>query len=93
MGAPEIAVTATVVRVPVLGGHSISVNIETEREFSIDDIRQLLLQGGGIVLQDEPKANIYPMPLFAQGRDEVFCWQAAQRQQSSKGIQYVDCGR
>lgn len=72
MGAPEIAVTATVVRVPVLGGHSISVNIETEREFSIDDIRQLLLQGGGIVLQDEPKANIYPMPLFAQGRDEVF---------------------
>lgn len=72
MEAPEIAVTATVVRVPVLGGHSISVNIETKKEFNISDISRILSHADGIVLQDDTKANIYPMPLFAQGRDEVF---------------------
>jgi aspartate-semialdehyde dehydrogenase len=72
MDAPEIGVTATVVRVPVLGGHSVSANIETESNFSIEDIRRLLSESSGIVLQDDPAANLYPMPIIAQNRDEVF---------------------
>jgi aspartate-semialdehyde dehydrogenase len=72
MGAPEIGITATVVRVPVLGGHSVSVNIETMKDFRIENIRQLLSESSGIVLQDEPASNLYPMPLMAQDHDEVF---------------------
>ncbi|MDD4374987.1 MAG: aspartate-semialdehyde dehydrogenase [Bacteroidales bacterium] len=68
----QIAVTATVVRVPVNGGHSISANIETQKPFEMDDIRRLIQTSPGVVLQDNPDQNIYPMPLFASGLDEVF---------------------
>lgn len=67
----EIGITATVVRVPVLGGHSVSVNIQTEQAFQTDDIRRLLKAFQGIIVQDDPQNNQYPMPLFAQGLDQV----------------------
>ncbi len=69
---PEIRITATVVRVPVTGGHSEAVNAELSADFSVDGIRQLLSKTEGIVVMDDPAANIYPMPRFAEGRDEVF---------------------
>ncbi|MCR4966017.1 MAG: aspartate-semialdehyde dehydrogenase [Bacteroidales bacterium] len=69
---PEIAVTATVVRVPVTGGHSEAVNVEFYEEFDIQEVRSLLEEMPGVVLQDDPANNIYPMPLFAEGKDEVF---------------------
>ena len=72
LDAPSIAVTATVVRVPVMVGHSESVNVELLEEFDIEGIRSALQQTSGIVLQDEPINNIYPMPLFAAGKNEVF---------------------
>lgn len=68
----RVQVTATAVRVPVVGGHSESVNIELEKEFLTSDIRKLLSDQPGLVVQDQPDMNIYPMPLYSQGKDEVF---------------------
>ena len=69
---PAIAVTATTVRVPVRGGHSESVNLEFEKPFELAEVRALLAATPGVVVQDDPSRNIYPMPLYAEGRDEVF---------------------
>jgi len=67
-----IAVTATAVRVPVFGGHSEAVNVEFKQPFEIEKVNALLKSADGVELQDKPKENIYPMPLFAHGKDEVF---------------------
>jgi aspartate-semialdehyde dehydrogenase len=72
MGDDRIRVTATTVRVPVLGGHSESLNIELASEFDETELRALLAQSPGLVVQDNPKANEYPMPLYAAGKDAVF---------------------
>jgi aspartate-semialdehyde dehydrogenase len=72
LGSEEIQVSATVVRVPVIGGHSESVNVEFERPFEMEDIVDLLKETTGIVVQDDPESNLYPMPIYAQGKDEVF---------------------
>lgn len=71
LGLEGLAITATAVRVPVMGGHSESVNIELEKEFKIESIRELLAQQSGILLKDNPAENSYPMPLHSQGIDEV----------------------
>lgn len=68
----SIQLTATTVRIPVLGGHSESVNIEFEYEYELDDVRDLLRNAPGIIVQDDPAAQIYPMPLWAHDKDEVF---------------------
>jgi aspartate-semialdehyde dehydrogenase len=67
-----IQVTATVVRIPVVGGHSEAVNIEFERDFDLNDVRKLISEFPGVVIYDNPSANEYPMPLTAHNRDEVF---------------------
>jgi aspartate-semialdehyde dehydrogenase len=69
---PTIMVTATVVRIPVVGGHSEAVNIEFEKEFDIDDARKLISGFPGVSVYDDPAENKYPMPLMAHNRDEVF---------------------
>ena len=69
---PVIRVTATAVRVPVTGGHSEAVNVEFEREFDLEQVRTLLRNAPGIRLLDDPQKDEYPMPLIANGRDEVF---------------------
>jgi aspartate-semialdehyde dehydrogenase len=68
----NIGLTATCVRIPTTGGHSESVNIEFENEFDIDDIKKTLSEADGIIVQDLPEAFIYPMPLFAHDKDDVF---------------------
>ncbi len=68
----SIRITATAVRVPVVGGHSESVNIEFEKDFDLDELKDLLTQSEGIILQDEPDKNIYPMPRYAHEQNEVF---------------------
>lgn len=68
----SIQVTATVVRIPVVGGHSEAVNIEFENDFDIDDVRTLIGQFPGVVVYDDPAECKYPMPLTAHNRDEVF---------------------
>lgn len=65
-------ITATCVRVPVLGGHSESVNIEFEKKCSAEEVREILGKAPGVVVQDDPKQNLYPMPLTAHDKDEVF---------------------
>jgi aspartate-semialdehyde dehydrogenase len=72
IGDESIRVTATVVRVPVCGGHSEAVNVEFEKPFELDEIRQLLASESGIIVQDDPANAVYPMPLNSRGRDEVF---------------------
>ncbi len=70
--APQIQVSATVVRVPVTGGHSESVNVEFERPYEIADIYKLLNETPGVVVQDNPAENLYPMPLYAKGKNDTF---------------------
>jgi aspartate-semialdehyde dehydrogenase len=67
-----IAVTATAVRIPVVGGHSESVNVEFKTDFIESDVRRLLSETPGITVQDNVDVNVYPMPLTAQGKDDVF---------------------
>lgn len=68
----SIKVTATTVRIPVMGGHSESVNVEFENDFDMDEIRRILNNAPGVILQDDPSQQIYPMPLWAHEKDEVF---------------------
>ena len=67
-----IAITATAVRIPTAGGHSESVNIEFENDFDISEVRHLLNNSEGITVQDNPDVNVYPMPIYANGKDAVF---------------------
>lgn len=68
----NILVTATVVRIPVVGGHSEAVNVEFENEFDLEEVKSLLGSFHGVVIYDDPSRNQYPMPIMAHERDEVF---------------------
>ncbi len=72
IGDNSIAVTATAIRIPVVGGHSEAVNVEFENEYDLNELRALLAQTPGVQVQDDTENYSYPMPLFAQGKDEVF---------------------
>ena len=72
MGDNSIGLTATTVRIPVMGGHSESVNIEFENEFEIKDIFEMMKNTEGVILQDDISNQIYPMPMNAHNKDEVF---------------------
>ena len=67
-----IAVTATAIRIPVVGGHSEAVNIEFENDFDVNEVRQILHNTSGVTVQDNLDTYTYPMPIFAQGKDDVF---------------------
>ena len=67
-----IAVTATAVRIPTSGGHSEAVNVEFSSDFDINEVRQILSKTDGVVVQDNIDVNVYPMPLYANGKDDVF---------------------
>ncbi len=71
-GDDTIQVTATTVRVPTIGGHSESVNVEFHKDFDLEEVRNLLSNAPGVVVQDDPSSNVYPMPLTAHRKDEVF---------------------
>jgi aspartate-semialdehyde dehydrogenase len=68
----SIKVTATTVRIPTIGGHSEAVNIEFENDFDLAEVRAILEKEEGIIVQDDPKNLVYPMPITAHGKDEVF---------------------
>lgn len=69
---PNVKVTATCVRIPTMGGHSESVNVEFEEEFDVEEVRSILAKTPGVIIEDDPANNIYPMPMNAHGKDEVF---------------------
>ena len=68
----SIGITSTTVRIPTMGGHSEAVNVEFKEDFDMEEVKQLLSEMPGVILQDDPKNNIYPMPLTAHKKDEVF---------------------
>jgi len=72
MGDDSIKVTATTVRIPVMGGHSESVNIEFQNDFDLAELKNILTNAPGIIVQDDTSNQIYPMPLWAHEKDEVF---------------------
>ncbi|HEX8041619.1 MAG TPA: aspartate-semialdehyde dehydrogenase, partial [Chryseosolibacter sp.] len=72
LGDNTIGVTSTTVRIPSIGGHSEAVNAEFHEDFNISEVRSLLASTPGVIVQDDPKNNIYPMPINSKGRDEVF---------------------
>lgn len=84
--APGIRLTATVVRVPVTGGHSLAANIEFEKEFIPSDIVQTLTNMPGVIVADDVVNNIYPMPLTARGRDEVFVGRIRRDESVASGL-------
>ena len=71
-GEPDMKITSTVVRVPVFGGHSESVNVSFKKEFEMAEAIDILSRTPGVTLQDDPGQHTYPMPLFAEGKDDVF---------------------
>ena len=81
-----IRVTATAVRVPVMGGHSESVNIEFEHEFDVQEVRNILSNTPGIIVQDDPKNQIYPMPLNAHDKDDTFVGRIRRDESQDKTI-------
>ncbi len=72
LGDSSIGITATAIRIPVVGGHSESVNLEFEKPYTLDEICRLLEQTPGVFVLDNPEKNAYPMPIHAKGKDEVF---------------------
>ncbi len=72
LDAPNLAITATAVRVPVFGGHSESVNVTFKKPFTLDQVTNLLKNMPGIIVQDDPQKNLYPMPVHAYEKNEVF---------------------
>ncbi len=86
MGDDSIRVTATTVRIPVMGGHSESVNIEFENEYDIADIHTVLSQAPGVVVQHNDAEQLYPMPLWAHEKDEVFVGRIRRDESQSKTL-------
>lgn len=86
LGDDTIAITATAVRVPVHGGHSESVNVEFERPFDVTEVKKLLASSPGIILEDDPANNKYPMPHFAKNRDEVFVGRIRRDESIANGL-------
>mgnify|MGYP001085795230 CR=1 FL=1 len=86
MGDSSIRVTATTVRVPVFRGHSESVNIETEKKITAQEVKELLSAAPGIVVIDNPEKNEYPLPIYASGRDEVFVGRIREDESIENGI-------
>jgi aspartate-semialdehyde dehydrogenase len=84
----DIAVTATVVRVPVYGGHSESVNVEFEQQFDIEEVRNILSNASGVTLYDNPSENIYPTPVMAYDKDDVFVGRLRRDFSIEKGLNF-----
>ncbi|MBZ9629627.1 aspartate-semialdehyde dehydrogenase [Salegentibacter sp. LM13S] len=72
LGDDSVLVSATAIRIPVVGGHSESVNVEFKNEFDEAEVRKILSQFPGVTVQDNPETNTYPMPIYAEGKDDVF---------------------
>ncbi|NNK11641.1 MAG: aspartate-semialdehyde dehydrogenase [Flavobacteriaceae bacterium] len=72
LGDDSFEITATAVRIPTAGGHSESVNVTFEKDFNLQEVRQLLNETPGVIVQDNPETNTYPMPIYAHDKDDVF---------------------
>lgn len=86
LGAPNMRITATTVRVPVFNSHSESVNVEFEKQFDLDELKETLRKAPGLIIQDDPENNIYPLALSASGKDETFVGRIRRDESVDSGI-------
>ncbi|MDD4297347.1 MAG: aspartate-semialdehyde dehydrogenase [Ruminiclostridium sp.] len=86
LGLPNLKVTATTVRVPVFYSHSESINVELEKPFDLDELKQTLKDFPGIIVQDDPANNLYPMPITATDKDEVFVGRIRRDESVDNGV-------
>jgi len=86
LGRPELKVTATTVRVPVLNSHSESINVEFENDFDLDELKLILKNSPGVILQDDLSNNVYPLAANCSGYDEVFVGRIRRDESVSSGI-------
>ena len=86
MGDNSIAVTTSAIRVPVFYAHSECVNIETEKKIAADEARDILKRAPGVIVVDDPKSGKYPMPLFVEGKDEVFVGRIREDESIKNGL-------
>jgi aspartate-semialdehyde dehydrogenase len=86
MGLPNLRVTATTVRVPVFNGHSESINVEFEKPFDLSELKEALISFPGIIVQDDPAKNLYPMPITASDKDEVFVGRIRRDESVDSGV-------
>jgi aspartate-semialdehyde dehydrogenase len=86
LGLPELRVTATTVRVPVFNGHSESINVEFEKPYELEQLKDTLRNFPGIIVQDDPANNLYPTPLQASGNDEVYVGRIRRDESVESGV-------
>lgn len=86
LGDQSLRVTATTVRVPVFNGHSESINVEFEKQFDLDELKETLRNAPGIIVQDDPQNNVYPMALNASGKDETFVGRIRRDESVESGV-------
>jgi len=86
LGDQSLRITATTVRVPVFNSHSESINVELEKPFELEELKNTLREAPGIIVQDDPSKNLYPMPITANGRDEVFVGRIRRDESVENGV-------
>ncbi len=92
MGIPDLRVTCTTVRVPVLTAHSISVNVQTEKKITREKARELIAKFKGCQVMDDPANNVYPMPLFAAGKDDCYVGRIREDDSAENALNFWVCG-
>ncbi|MFM1899084.1 MAG: hypothetical protein RL577_1324 [Bacteroidota bacterium] len=88
LSQPELKITATTVRIPTMGGHSESVNVELGSAYDLEDVRQILDSTPGVIVQDDPSQLLYPMPLTAHDKDEVFVGRIRRDESLQNGLNF-----
>ncbi|MGI6778661.1 MAG: aspartate-semialdehyde dehydrogenase [Acetivibrionales bacterium] len=86
LGIPNLRITATTVRVPVFNSHSESINVEFEKQFDIAELKEILKRAPGVVVQDDPENNVYPMAVSASGKDETFVGRIRRDESVESGV-------
>jgi len=86
LGEPNLRITATTVRVPVINCHSESINIEFEKQFNLEELKEVLRTAPGVVVMDDPANNLYPMPLYCAGKDETFVGRIRRDESVESGV-------
>ncbi len=86
LGNQSLRVTATTVRVPVFHGHSESINVEFEKQFELNELKETLRNAPGLIVQDDPQNNVYPMPINAAGKDETFVGRIRRDESVESGV-------
>lgn len=86
MGDDSLKITATTVRVPVFNGHSESINVEFEKPYDLEELKEVLRNAPGVIVQDDPKNNVYPLPIYASGKDETFVGRIRRDESVESGV-------